>query len=87
MTDSRKLVSQDTICSPTPLVYVITPMVANHAPSVPILSQFPSGSMSVNLAFQLSDKTVKSSYNTIPTIGADLALKTSEEVVLLEGSP
>ena len=37
-------------------------MVANHAPSVPILSQLPSGSMSVNLAFQFSDKTLKSSY-------------------------
>ena len=48
--------------SPTPLVHVITPMVANHAPSVPILNQFPSGSISVNLAFQLSDKTLKSSY-------------------------
>ena len=47
--------------SPTPLVHVITSMVENRAPSVPILSQFPSGSMSVNLAFQLSDKTLKSS--------------------------
>ena len=47
---------------PTPPVYVITAMVVNHAPSVPILSQFLSGSMSVNLAFQLSDKTLKPSY-------------------------
>ena len=31
-------------------------MVVNHAPSVPILTQFPRGSVSVNLAFQLSDK-------------------------------
>ena len=37
--------------SPTPLVCVVMSMVANHAPSVPILSQFPSGFMSVNLAF------------------------------------
>ena len=37
-------------------------MVANHAPSVPIRTQFLSGSMSVNLAFQLSDKTLKSSH-------------------------
>ena len=48
--------------SPTLLVYVIASMVANHVPSVPILTQFPSGSMSVNLVFQLSDKTLKSSY-------------------------
>ena len=27
-----------------------------------ILNQFPSGSVSVNLAFQLSDKTLKPSY-------------------------
>ena len=47
--------------SPTLLVYVITSMVANHVPSVPILTQFPSGSMSVNLDFQLSDKKLKSS--------------------------
>ena len=47
--------------SPTSLVHVIVSMVANHAPSVPILIQFPSGSMSANLAFQLSDKTSKSS--------------------------
>ena len=45
--------------SPTLLVHVITSVVANHAPSVPILNQFPSGSMS--LLFQLSDKTLKSS--------------------------
>ena len=44
--------------SPTPLVYIITSIVANHAPSVPILKQFPS----VNLAFQFSDKTLNSSY-------------------------
>ena len=48
--------------SPTPLVYVITSMVANHASSVPILSRFQSGSMDVNLAFQLSDKILQSSY-------------------------
>ena len=48
--------------SPIPLVYVIISMVTNYAPSVPILSQFLSGSMSVNLAFQLSGKTFKSSY-------------------------
>ena len=48
--------------SPTPLVHVITSRVVNCAPSVSILSQFPSGSKSVNLAFQLSDKTLKSSY-------------------------
>ena len=48
--------------SPTPLVHVIISMVANHAPSVPILTQFPRGSMSVNLACQLSKKTLKSSY-------------------------
>ena len=47
--------------SPTPLVCVIMSMVANHAPSVAILAQFPSGSMSVNLAFQLSDKTLTTS--------------------------
>ena len=34
---------------PTPLVYVITTMVVNHAPAVLILTQFPSGSMGVNL--------------------------------------
>ena len=45
----------------TPLVYVIISVVANHASSVPILCQFLSGSMSINLAFQLSDKTLKSS--------------------------
>ena len=50
--------------SPIPLVYVIISMVANHAPSMPILNQFLDGSMSINLAFQLlSDKTLKSSYN------------------------
>ena len=50
--------------SAIPLVYVIISMVANHAPSMPILSQLPSSSMSVNLAFQLlSNKTLKSSYN------------------------
>ena len=48
--------------SPLPLAHVITSMVANHAPSMPILSQFPSGSVSVNLAFQLSDKTLKALY-------------------------
>ena len=47
--------------SSLPLVYVIISMVANHAPSVPILSQFPSRYMSINLAFQLSNKTLKSS--------------------------
>ena len=31
-------------------------MIVNHAPSEPILAQFPSGSVSANLAFQLSDK-------------------------------
>ena len=46
----------------TSLVHVIMSMVANHAPSVPILSQFPSSSMSINLAFQLFGKTLKSSY-------------------------
>ena len=58
--------------SPPPLVYVVTSMVANHAPSLPILTQFPSGSMSVNLAFQLSDKTLKSSYLYIEESGRDL---------------
>ena len=58
MVDSRELISKDTVCSPTPLVHVVMSMVANHAPSVPILIQFPSGSMSVNLVFQLSDKTL-----------------------------
>ena len=48
--------------SPTPLFYVIISMVANHAPSMQILGQFPSGSMSVNLAFQSPDKTLKSPY-------------------------
>ena len=47
--------------SPIALVHVIISMAANYAPSVPILTRFPSGSMSVNLAFQLSDKTLKSS--------------------------
>ena len=37
-------------------------MLTIHAPSVLILNQFPSGSMRVNLAFQFSDKTLKSSY-------------------------
>ena len=37
-------------------------MITIHAPSVPILAQFPSGSTGVNLAFQLSDKTLKPSY-------------------------
>ena len=50
---------------PPPLVCVVTSMVANRAPPVPILSQFPIGFMSVNLAFQLSDTTLKSSYSTI----------------------
>ena len=44
--------------SPTTLVYIIMSMVVIHAPFVSILSQFPSGSMSVNLAFHLSDKTL-----------------------------
>ena len=48
--------------SPTPLVHVITSMVSKHAPSVTILNQFLSGSMSVNHALQLSDETLKSSY-------------------------
>ena len=48
--------------SPTPLDCVIMSVVAIHDPSVPVLTRFPSGSMSVNLAFRLSDKTLKSSY-------------------------
>ena len=48
--------------SPPPLVHVIISVVANHAPSVPILARFLCGSMSINLAFQLNDKTLKSSY-------------------------
>ena len=48
--------------SPTPLFCVFTSVVANRAPSVPILSQSPSGSISVNLTFQLSDKMLKSLY-------------------------
>ena len=40
-------------------------MLTTHAPSVLILNQFPSGSMGVHLVFQVSDKKVKSSYNTI----------------------
>ena len=45
----------------TPLVHVTMSMVAIHAPSVRIPIQFPSGSASINLAFQLSNKTLKSS--------------------------
>ena len=95
MVDSRKLISQDIVVQRpyqrTPevnlwsLLYVIMSMVANHAPFLPILTQFPSGSGGVNLACQLSNTTLKSSY--IPPIGADLALKTSEEVVLLRKAP
>ena len=48
--------------SPTLLVHVVMSMVAIHAPSGPIPNQFLSGSVSVNLDFQLSDKTLKSSY-------------------------
>ena len=54
--------------SPTSLVYIITSVVANRVPSVLILIQFPSGSMSVNLAFQLSDKTLKSSHLRIEDV-------------------
>ena len=37
-------------------------MVTICASSRPILYRFPSGSMGLNLAFQFSDKTLKSSY-------------------------
>ena len=52
-------------CEPTPVgvgcgAQGCVSVVVNHAPFVPILFQFLSGSMSVNLAFQLSDKTLKS---------------------------
>ena len=43
-----------------PLGHVL-PTVKIHAPSFKIFNQFPSSSISINLAFQLSDKTLKSS--------------------------
>ena len=48
-------------------------VVAIHASSVTILNQFPSGSIGINLDFELPDKTLKSSY--IPINEADLAPK------------
>ena len=42
--------------SAMPLVQVIMSTVTIHASSVPILNQFPSGSIDVNLGFWLSDK-------------------------------
>ena len=68
--------------SPTPLVYVIMPMVANHAIYFCAnLSQFPSGSVSVNLAFQLSDQTLKSSYQ----IKNNVCFEVSTDMIQREG--
>ena len=56
--------------SSTPLVWDIMLVVTIYAPSVPILNQFPSGSMDVNLTCQLPHRTLKISYIIKVTAGS-----------------
>ena len=48
-----------------PYIYGLnTKSVKIHSPSFAVLDRFPSGSISINLEFQLFDETLKSSYRT-----------------------